>query len=107
MKALTAVFAVFAILALGVFMIAQSSATAAQASDQGATAMAHARGSISRIATVIPLRPAPSYSTPRTTPIVAACKPAGSACEDNFQCCSGTCNPPPPNTPKGTEARCN
>jgi len=57
--------AVFAILALAVFVAGQSTA---QASDQGVRT---ADGSMARIAAFIP---APAYSTPRTAPVLVDCK---------------------------------
>ena len=89
--------AIFAILALSLFVIGQSTA---QASDQGVRT---ADGSMARIAAFIP---APAYSAPRTAPVLVDCKAEGEACEDNMGCCSTVCNPPPPGTPKGTDATC-
>ena len=89
--------AVFAILALSLFVAGQSTA---QASDQGVRS---ADGSMARIAAFIP---APAYSTSRTAPVLVDCKAAGEACEDNMNCCSTTCNPPAPGSPKGTDATC-
>jgi len=89
--------AIFAILALSLFVIGQSTV---QASDQSVRT---AEGSMARIAAFIP---APAYSTPRTAPVLVDCKAAGAACEDNINCCSTTCNPPAPGSPKGTSATC-
>jgi hypothetical protein len=88
MKALTALFA---ILALGVFIIGQSSAPASQAPAGVATNHTHAPGTMNRIATLIPARPTRQYSTPPTAPIPIACKQWGAPCTSTSQCCEGYC----------------
>jgi len=92
--------ALFAILALAVFVAGQSPAQAGQTSDQSVRS---AQGSMARIATLIP---APAYSTFRTAPVLVDCQDAGASCEENTACCSGVCNPPDPGTPRGTKGTC-
>ena len=86
--------ALFAILALAVFVAGPSPAQAGQS-------VRTAQGSMARIAAFIP---APAYSA--TAPVLIDCKAEGEACEDNINCCSTTCNPPAPGSPKGTDATC-
>jgi len=83
--------AVFASLALALFVAGQSPASAGQATGQGVRT---AQGSMARIATFIP---APPYSKPRTAPVLVACKGKYVRCEDSSECCTGmTCTPPDP-----------
>lgn len=99
MKALTALFTV---LALGVIVIG-TTVPAALASDQDSVATTQAEAAMKHLAALVPLRSAPAFST---APILAACTPSGGDCEDSPKCCSGTCMPPPPGTPKGTKGKC-
>jgi len=92
------IIAVFAILALAVFVAGPSPAQAGQASDQSVRT---AQGSMARIAAFIP---APAYSA--TAPVLIDCKAEGASCEDSGECCSSVCNPPAPGTPKGTHGTC-